>query len=261
MKKIISLTFVLSLLFFSCSSNENEDNSNSGIILLRKTIETNSQGVAVTTNFNYNGNKIVNATSNYGVEYKFYYTGDLITKYEIYDNNSLIHTRLYNYNSQNNLISSIELNHDNNQGTNIVLTYNSNGTITYNMYSGDLITQTSLWGTFTATLSNNEITMFKDESSNITYTYTYDSKNNHFKNILGYEKVKMGIGSGTYVNISGIFQNLTQRRATLQNGNQYIQETNQCSYNVNDFPVTSNTNYYSSNGTIINNKTVSFYYE
>ena len=179
----------------------------------------------------------------------------------MYNNNVLFRSVLYSYNSQNNLNSSIELNHNTNYGTKTILTYNSNGTITYNMYDGDLTSQTGLWGTYTATLNNGEITTFKDESSNTTYTYTYDSKNHHFKNILGYEKVKMAIGSGTYVNISGVFQNLTQSRVTLQNGIQYIQQTNQCSYNANDFPVTSNTNYYSSNGTIINNKTVSFYYE
>ena len=50
MKKIIILT--LSVLLFSCSSSESNDNSNSGVVLLRKKIETNFQGVAVTTNLN-----------------------------------------------------------------------------------------------------------------------------------------------------------------------------------------------------------------
>ena len=167
MKKIVYLTFVLSLFILSCSSDDSQNNSTPGPVLLRKRITTSSQGTVI-TNLNYNGNKIVNSISSNGTEDKFYYTGDLITKYEIYENNVLVHTQLYYYNSQNNLTSDVELNHDTNQGNKSTLTYNSNGTITYNMYSGNLISQTSLWGTFTATLTNGEITSFKDEILNTT---------------------------------------------------------------------------------------------
>lgn len=260
MKKIISLTFVLSLFIFSCSSNENQDNSNSGPILLRKTITTNSQGT-ITTNINYNGNKIINAISSNGYEDKFYYAGNLITKHEVYNNNILVRTVLYNYNSQNNLTSSIELNNNNNQGTKTTLTYNSNGTITYNMYSGDLSTQTSLWGTYTATLTNSEITLFEDENTNYFDTCTYDLNNTPSKNILGMEQISMAIGSGTYRNIAGKFQNLIEQKTTTQAGIQYTFKNNQYTYNSNNFPTTAIMKTYSSNGTITGSSNVSYFYE
>lgn len=258
MKKIIILT--LSVLLFSCSSNESQDNSNSGPVLLRKRITTSSQGI-VTTNLNYNGNKIVNAISSNGTEDKFTYTGDLITKYEIYESNVLVHTELYSYNSQNNLTSGIELNPGNNQGTKTILTYNSNGTITYNMYSGNLISQTSLWGTFTATLSNGEITSFKDEILNTTYTCTYDGKNNFMKNILGNEKVRMHLGSGTYRNLFGVFENLIQQQTTTQSGSQYINRTIQYTYNSEDLPLTNVMKSFSSTGALLTTFNTTYFYE
>lgn len=211
MKKIIYVLLASSLLLLSCSSNDNSGNSN--LVLLRKSTSSGTLG-SETTNLFYNGNKIINAISSNGQETKFYYTGDLITKYEIYENTILIRTVLFNYNSQNNLISGIELNHNNNQGTKTTLTYNSNSIITYNMYDGDLTSQTGLWVTFTATLSNGEITTFKDENSNSLSTCTYDSKNRTFKNVLGIDKIKLHLGSGTYANLGGVLHNLIQQNNT-----------------------------------------------
>jgi hypothetical protein len=260
MKKIISLAIVLSLLIFSCSSDDVQDNSAPGLVLLRKRITTSMQGTVI-TNINYNGNKIVNSISSDGTEDKFYYTGDLITKYEIYENNILVHTQIYNYNSQNILTSGIELNHDTNQGNRTTLTYNSNGTITYNMYLGDLISQTGLFGTFTATLTNGEITTFKDELLNTTYTCIYDTKNNYMKNILGNEKVKMHIGSGTYRNLLGIFQNLIQQQTTTQTGSQYINRTIQYTYNSENLPLTSVMKSFSSSGALLTTFNTTYFYE
>lgn len=260
MKKIISLTFLFSLFILSCSSNDSQNNSNSGPVLLRKRITTSSQGT-LTTNLNYNGNKIVNSISSDGTEDKFYYTGDLITKYEIYENNVLVHTDLYSYNSQNNLTYGVELNHGNNQGTKTTLTYNSNGTITYNMYNGNLISQTSLWGTFTAILTNGEITSFKDEILNTTYTCTYDTKNNYMKNILGNEKVKMHLGSGTYRNLFGIFQNMIQQKTTTPSGSQYINRTIQYTYNSENLPLTNVMKSFSSTGALLTTFNTTYFYE
>ena len=260
MKKIISLTFLLSLFILSCSSSDSQDNSNSGPILLRKSITTNSQGTQ-TANFNYDGNKIVSTTTSDGFEGKYYYTGELITKYEIYTNSVLIHSRLYSYNSQNNLSSTIELNHGNNQGYRSTLTYNSSGTITYNMYAGNLTSQTVSYGTFTATLLNGEITTLKNESNNTIYTLTYDSKNHFTKNVLGYSKIRMNLGSGTYRNVRGVLQNLTELKITPQSGSQYTNETIQLTYNTDNFPISGTSRIYSSTGALISTESSLLYYE
>jgi hypothetical protein len=259
MKKIISLAFVLSLFILSCSSDDSQDNSTPGPVLLRRTVTTNSQGTQ-TTNLNYDGNKIVSATYGDGIQ-KFYYTGDLITKWEIYSNNLLISTRILSYNSQNNLSSTIELNHVNNQGYRSSLTYNSNGTITYNMYAGNLTTQTGLYGTFTATLVNSEITLLKNESNNTIYTPTYDSKNHFMKNVLGYSKTRVDLGSGTYRNLRGVFQNLTELKITPQSGSQYTNETIQLTYNTDNFPISGTSRIYSSTGALISTESSLLYYE
>jgi hypothetical protein len=260
MKKLISLTFVLSLFILSCSSNDSQDNTAPGPVLVRKTITTSSQGT-VTTNINYNGNKIVNATSSNGEETKYYYTGDLITKTETYSNNVLFRSVLYSYNSQNELISGVELNHNTNYGTKTILTYNSNGTISYNMYDGDLISQTWLWGTYTATLTNGEITSFKDENTNFVETCIYDLKNTTMKNVLGTEKLSNSIGSGTYRNIGGKFHNLVEQKTTPQTGNQYIFRNIQYTYNSDDYPITGSRTTYTSNGAITAVINISYFYE
>lgn len=262
MKKLISLTFVLSLFILSCSSNDSQDNSNSGPVLLRKAITTNSQGTQ-TANFNYDGNKIVSATTSdgFGNNIYYYYTGDLITKHESYNNTVLFRSVLYSYNSQNNLFSTIELNHYNNQGYRTTLTYNSSGTITYNMYGGDLTSQTLLYGTFTATLINNEITLLKNESNNTIYTFTYDSKNHFMKNVLGYSKIRMALGSGTYRNVRGVFQTLTELKITPQSGSQYTNETIQLTYNTDNFPISGTSRIYSSTGALLSTESSLLYYE
>jgi hypothetical protein len=260
MKKILNLSVILSFFLISCSNNNSQDNSNPGPLLLRKLITTNSQGT-ITSDFVYTGNKIVSSTTNNGIVNKYYYTGDLITKWEIYNNSELIHARLLTYNSQNNLSSTVELNYNTNQGNRSTLTYNSNGTITYNMYLGDLVSQTGLYGTFLATLSNNEIIELKNESNNIIYTFTYDSKNHFMKNVLGFSKIRMDLGSGTYRNIRGLFQNLTELKITPQTGRQYTNETIQITYNADNYPVSGTNRIYSTNGALLSTESSLLYYK
>jgi hypothetical protein len=129
------------------------------------------------------------------------------------------------------------------------------------MYLGDLISQTGLYGTFTATISNSEITSLKNESNNIIYTPTYDSKNHFMKNVLGFSKIRMDLGSGTYRNVRGVLQNLTELKITPQTGSQYINETVQLTYNADNFPVSGTSRVYSSTGALLSTESSLLYYE
>jgi hypothetical protein len=66
--------------------------------------------------------------------------------------------------------------------------YNQNGTITELSYSGDVNTQNTLDETTTYTLQNNilvsQITIGGTYTT--SYSFTYDTKNSPFKNVIGF---------------------------------------------------------------------------
>ena len=86
-------------------------------------------------------------------------------------------------------------------------------------------------------------------------------KNNYKKNILGYEKTSMAVGSGVSYNINGVFQNLIQQQRLTQTGSQYTQKTGQHTYNAENRPITSIIKVYTSSGAIYSTSNVSYFYE
>ena len=100
MKKIIYLFSALILLFVFCYSESHNSSDDTCVpVLLKKIIETDYNGDVFTTNYFYEGNKIVKTVDDDGYYEKFYYTGDLITKMEFYSDTDLLEqTDLFTYN-------------------------------------------------------------------------------------------------------------------------------------------------------------------
>ena len=88
MKKIALVFSALILILTSCSSDD-ENNSNQNLILLKKSISTGLSGNVRTTDYVYDGNKIVSATTG-TLRFNYFYTNDLITKIEVYYNYGFI---------------------------------------------------------------------------------------------------------------------------------------------------------------------------
>lgn len=212
----------------SCSS---DDNGGSGTILLKKTIETFDDGSTMTSTATYDGTKIKKITTDQGFTLDFTYTGNLITKMEYKFIGVLFQTDIYSYDANENLTSYVRLEHEDGLGAKEVYVHNPDGTISVTAYSGDLTSQTTLDGTGTITfLANGEVdsitTTYSDD-----HTYTYDNKNNPFKNVTGYGKI-----SWVDTEAAGIMHNITLDDTSFDTTTTYT-------YNGNDFPATATETY------------------
>jgi hypothetical protein len=246
MKKAIYFLTLTVLFLHACSSSDDNssDSPSPSLILCKKIIETDPDGV-YTTNYTYNGNKIIKGTLlinyNNGSSGErianFTYDGELISQTEIFVNNTIVEKWIYNYNQNNKLASYIELNYTNNTGRKMVYTHNANGTINSIEYSGNLVAQNTVESDNVITFSNGEVISLVENYGGFskTSTYIYDNKNYAFKNVLGLDKISFAV-VGTF--ISEISHNLIQI-TTTQSGAPTSVTNVEYTYNSDNFPTTS----------------------
>jgi len=196
MKKLLSLFAVSAVLLTSCSSSDSSSTPlTESDVLVTKTVEHYANdNSTVTTNFTYNGKKIVSAVYSDGITETYTYTGELISSIKQYDDtNTLIVEETFTYNGSGQLVNYLLKDYDTDHGRKEVFVHNSNNTISYSVYTGDNDTQTNLTETGTIHLTDGEVTQIDNTviSPNITGTrvYTYDTKNNPYKNITGVDKI------------------------------------------------------------------------
>lgn len=236
MKKLLLFVSVLALIFTSCSS---DDDSSSTPILVAQITETevyNGQTETYTMTFNYDGNKLL------GIDYgtlssTVTYTGNLITKLELFYGTILIQEGLYTYDSSERLINFKRFEYDSTDdyGVNVDYIYNPNGTVSFTKESGQLPDlNPSSTGVINFNSDGTVSTIVA--STGYNYSYTYDSKNTPFKNVLGMDKL---IFEDDEVNNNGIHNFLTEIE---QYGSSSYTRNYTYSYNSNDFPVESTMN-------------------
>jgi len=196
MKKIL-LFCAIALALNSCSSDDSSDSgsSNGDGVLLKKTIATDAEGTKVTSNYTYDGNKIVSVIDNSGDSNEYYtYTGDLITKLEYkLPNGTVEQINTYSYDSNGRLATFVRIHPDTDWGNKELYTYNADGTITAKHYTGDSKTQTFLNSTGTIKFANGEVIEITDDFQD-DHAYTYDTKNNPLKNVIGWNKINFTDG-------------------------------------------------------------------
>ena len=181
MKKLIYLLSVTFLLLQSCSSGD-DSNSGSSAILCKKMVE----GTSV-TDFTYDGNKMDRVMFNGQLVAKYYYTGDFITKHEIYRDNQLILINTYRYvNDKESTRIDVYL-----DGSityrKTIYTYNSDDTVSFEEYSGTATEQNILNATGIITLLNGQVV--KIEAHHGITLVTYDNKKSPWKNVTGFDKL------------------------------------------------------------------------
>ena len=198
MKKLFCLFGLSAFLFTSCSSSDSSSTSSESDVLVKRSIETYANdGSVITTNYTYNGKKAVRSTDSDGYYEKFFYTGDLITRVEYYDDaNTLEETETFTYNASDQVVSYVRAELVDDLGSRETYVYNANGTVSTTSYSGDATSQTLLSDTGTITFSGGEVSM-TESSSGSMHMYTYDTKNNPFMNVTGFDKIKFVEGEAT----------------------------------------------------------------
>lgn len=233
MKKLLIAFSALLLVFSSCSSSDDATSSNSNSVLVKRMVQNDEDG-EVTTRFTYNGDKIVKGTSDDGTSMVFTYTGDLITEIKYYDGTSLDQKDIYIYDSNNRLTGFVMLSYGDDWGDKETYVYNTDGTISVTHYTGDLASQELLNDTSKIYFTNGEVSKieeFGEDGTTITRTktFTYDSKNNPFKNVKGYDKINFTLGFPT-----GILHNILTETDQTDIEQSW---TNQYTYNSQDYPL------------------------
>jgi len=230
MKKAIYI-FSLVLLFSSCTNTD--DNKIEPIIesdtILVKKIVYNIEEEAITRNYNYNKNRLLNVTDVEGNEVETYvYENDLLTRVNYLKDDGYV---TLEHDLNNNSINITEVFDD--FTSNLKITYNNNGSIRIEAYSNNVL------------IDNGEIIV--DDNGNITkesyssgliYEYTYDTKNNAFKNMEMVEifhllEILTEYGDGW----SGNLNNITNWTETYEEEEYNDSWTYQ--YNELDYPISA----------------------
>lgn len=235
MKKILCLFSALTLvLISSCSSDDSSSDSSdsSDSVLLKKTTITYSDGSKVTTNFTYDGKKLVSMIDDAGdVNVYYTYTNDLISKvvYKLPDG-TVEQINTYEYDSNKRLVVFVRSEPIDELGTKQVYIYNADGTVSIKDYIGDDESQTEFNGEGKIIFADGEVASITTDFSP-DFAYTYDNKNNPMKNVLGNDKIAFEDSEA-----SGIFHNIVSEKDTE---NDEVTGTYVFTYNSDNYPVKS----------------------
>ena len=234
MKKIVAFLSLCAITFTSCDGDDNltpyDPNSSQGAIV-QKIIETDDLGESLTVNFNYDGNKIesfVDSDAGSGV---FTYTGDLLTRIDYYEGPSLSESDIFTYNSSGKIISHKMLVHGSDYAEREDFTHNADGTVSYAAFWGSLLEQPNANGQGKFFFTDGELSKKETYDGAIilsSETYTYDAKNNPWKNVLGLNQAFLFQGE-----VAGINRNLTATSGTTD------PHSISYTYNTANFPETS----------------------
>ncbi|MBP9793194.1 MAG: hypothetical protein KBC56_04280 [Flavobacterium sp.] len=237
MKKLILLFSAVSLIFSSCSSDADglpvyTPVVDVNTILVKKRIYTDTGSPAETFYYSYSGTKIMKIDDDFGHS-EFTYTGDLITMIQHYDEtNHLFASEHFTYNSSNKLVTNLYKDLVYNDASKETYVYNADGTVSVSKYTGDITAQTNYNGYYKMYIENREVVTEENYDSTgdliETKTYTYDGKNNPFKNIVGWAQLQYSQSQ-----MGGAYQNV------IHNNSPSEDFTNSYTYNANNFPITN----------------------
>lgn len=238
MKKVLFfLSAVAIVSLASCSGNDDESSTNpnpdpSTSVLPKRVVweHEDPEGFNYDITYTYNGNKLVQGNYIDGTVERYTYTGDLITKVEYVFEGQVDTQQLFEYDSNNRLVTHKyqDLVDDNQERS--VFVYNADGTVTENYYSESMTSPSTNAFVMTLTFVNGEMTKLVQQGYS-TLNYTYDSKNSPFKNVTGYAAIAYAKHGdyeteGKNQNILSVFDE-TDNRSYM---------TNTIQYNADNYP-------------------------
>lgn len=182
------------VLISSCSSDDSSSESENAVLLPKKITETlveNGKSGSLTYTFSYDGNKLKEIALSDASKSVYTYTGDLITKVELYYSGILQSTDVYAYEG-GKLVSKITTRESNkNYQDKLTFVYNANGTV--NVNESDIINKQEIkYDTTTLyTFSNGNIVSSEliDGTPMEKITSTFDNKKSPFINITGVKQL------------------------------------------------------------------------
>lgn len=227
MKKLLSLLGATLLVLTSCSTDDTNSSNPAATILVKKTSNVDN-GKTYTEDYTYSGNKIVSIVDNDGNKTAFTYTGDVITKIVDTDNKGVVdYTSDFAY-TNGKLTSMITFEPGAQYKYKTKYVHNTDGTISFEEFRISVATgveqEYGSIGKYTykdGNLSKKERSYYGSES--IT-SYEYDTKNNPFKNVLGFNLLI----DNEYYSINNVVK-ITYSKSNEVFSNTYI-------YNADGFP-------------------------
>jgi len=220
------------MVFTSCSNDDNDSSDSTSSILVKKRIFTESDGTSYFSDYLYEGNKLKSVTDSDGSVMKYTYTGNLITKIEEFDKKGNLNS-ITDYNYINGKLDNEVYKHAwEEYYYKTKYTYNANGTVEYNQFEGNVSTGTEevsgATGKYTIK-DGNQMKLEVSYGDGYSYVYEYDTKNNPFKNILGFDLL---FDDESYVN------NLVMKTSTSGSGTDIRTSTTTYTYkyDVNNYP-------------------------
>lgn len=249
MKNQLLLFSFLVLLFTSCS---NDSESNNDSILIKKIVSV-SNGSSNTTNFFYDGNKLTSIQ-----------VGTVNLNYTYLDNNIINIKRnngsffesetIFEYDNQERIISELYIDNFNDFSERTVYEYQADNTIAYQKYFGDAFSQPNIGNSgviYNTNLGETyKIEQFSQGQLFRKSVWTYDTKNNPLKNIVGFNKQPLHAGKFHNYLTSDLYQNFE----LVSNS------TFEYSYNGNDFPIQCIQNLYH-NAALSSTVEINYFYE
>ncbi|MEP1488088.1 MAG: hypothetical protein ABJK28_06645 [Algibacter sp.] len=266
LKKLLFFTLCISLFACSTESSNDDNETNDDLILLKKTIENVIDGDTFTTNYTYDANTLTNIKDSDGYETSYTYSDGKLIKYENIENGTILSYVIISYDSDE-LTSFTEFYTEASGLASTALkfniTYNSDNTITEELYSGDHDSQTNLVSTSTIKLIDKEIIIDEWEENEDIYTYEYDNYNSIYKNINNIETIILTSRTEFGWPIYGATKNVT-KIIEYQEGWNTTEDVFEYTYNDLDYPSSAKLYYDSDTSDSIETElssTMEFFYE
>ena len=184
-KNIIAAFLLISTLI-SCSSDSSSktETKPTTSILVKQIVKTYSSNEADILTYKYDGNKIVSETFDGGSITYYTYTGDVITKIETKGADNITKSSFDYIYLNGKVVKEIEKN--NWETDSRTFTYNANGTVSYARTRTSGESTTGLLTFENGNLVKNEEFYSGQFPFTNTAIFGYDTKNNPFKNVLGF---------------------------------------------------------------------------
>jgi len=241
MKKILCLFSALSMVLISSCSSDDSTDAASEKLLPTKIVETtveNGKSGSLTYTFTYDGNKLKEIALSDASKSVYTYTGDLITKVELFRSGVLQSTDVYAYEG-GKLASRISTTAFGFSQEKLTFVYNANGTVNAN--ESEIINKQEIKYDSTTLYTFANGNMISSEYINgerEKITSTFDDKKSPFTNITGVKflldlDINFDFASVnntvknvtvTYDNKGAVVQTVTEANANKYNGNNFLTE-------------------------------------
>ncbi|MBK8600325.1 MAG: hypothetical protein IPN80_06970 [Flavobacterium sp.] len=203
--------------------------------LVKKSIKTDANNVISSTEYYYSGNKLNYTLDSDGTRTNYLYNENLLAQVNVFSGGTLKEKLTYEYDSSARLVKFVKVNIITRLGEKTSFTFNSDGTISYQNYSGTNLAQEELGTSGTISSSScieNTVNPDTSELQVLSSEFSFDTKNNPFKNVIGIDKVHFAIGD-LPLNFIG---NITEQTKQIDDAEPSVFETRTYLYNILNYP-------------------------